>query len=66
MPDVPMGLPDTSIASLEALADMLGVSVEVALELAGEREARSLDRRQKRRAQIIQMRLDRAAKKPAS
>lgn len=62
LPDVPMELPDTSIASLEALADMLGVSVEVAAEMAAEKAAQSRDRRQQRRAKIIQLRLDRAAK----
>ncbi len=62
MPDVPMELPDTSIASLEVLADMLGVSVEIAAEMAAEKAAQSRDRRKRRRAKIIQLRLDRAAK----
>lgn len=62
MPDVPMELPDTSIASLEVLAGMLGVSVEIAAEMAAEKAAQSRDRRKRRRAKIIQLRLDRAAK----
>ena len=44
------------------LRDMLGVSVEIAAEMAAEKAAQSRDRRKRRRAKIIQLRLDRAAK----
>lgn len=46
-------------------ADEMGRTADEILALALEKAASGADRRRKKRAQVIQMRLDRAAKKPA-
>ncbi len=63
MPHItPDALTEEERLILADAADMLGRTVAEIAEMALEKAARSRERRQRRRAQIIQLRLDRAAK----